>query len=151
MLNLASHVSAQQDLLTESTRQLLAGLARLPEVKGGDAEACSAFLAGLIRENPIYANVIVVEPDGDLWCSALPTERPLNYADRAWFQEAVRTRGFVAGGYVMGRLTGKPVMTFAYPLLDEAGRVQGVLETQHHQREHAECALSCRWQRTDHP
>ncbi len=128
-LLLASHVSVQQDLLTESTRQLLAGLAHLPEVKGGDAEACSALFAALLAEHPLYANLVVTRPNGDLWCSAVPPDGPVNYADRAWFQEAVRTRRFVAGGYIMGRVTRRSMATFAYPLLDEAGQMQGVVAT----------------------
>ncbi|MBI4770135.1 MAG: PAS domain S-box protein, partial [Chloroflexi bacterium] len=127
MLNLALLASARQDWLTESTRQLLAGLARLPEVKQGEAEACSTLFAGLLAEYPLYANLIVTLPNGDRWCSALPADEPVNYADRAWFQEAVRARGFVAGGYVMGRVTRRPLATFAYPLLAEAGQVQAVV------------------------
>ncbi|MEJ5197774.1 MAG: GAF domain-containing protein, partial [Anaerolineae bacterium] len=127
MLSLTSAVSAQQDLLTESTHQLLAGLARLHEIREGNAEGCSAHLSALIHENPIYANIIVVDPQGDLWCSAVPSTGPVNFADRAWFQEAMRTRQFATGGYVMGRLTGKPLANFTYPLLDERGQVQTII------------------------
>jgi len=123
----AQATSAQWDLLAESTRQLLAGLARLPAVRQRDAEACSALLAGMLQENPSYANLLVTDSNGDLWCSVVPAAGPVNYADRDWFSEAVRTRRFAIGGYVMGRITRRPLATFAYPLLDDAGQVQGVL------------------------
>lgn len=127
VFSLAHHFSDQQEMLAESTHQLLAGLARLPEVKEKDARACSALLADLIVETPIYATAIVVEPNGDLWCSAIPAEGPVNFADRAWFQETMRTRQFTAGGYVMGRVTRRPMAVFSYPLLNEDGQVQRVL------------------------
>ncbi|UUZ77618.1 cache domain-containing protein [Polaromonas sp. P1(28)-13] len=43
--------------------------------------------------------------------------------DRAYFRDAVARRGFVAGEYIVGRLTGKPSITFALPVLDGDGRV----------------------------
>jgi len=127
MLHLAESVSAQQNLLAESTHQLLVGLARLPEVNGEDTAACSASLASLISENSLYANIIIVKPNGDLWCSALPPRNTINYADRAWLPMALRTRGFVAGGYVIGKITRRSMATFAYPLLDATGQAKAVI------------------------
>lgn len=114
MLDLALLAAQQQDLLTESFHQLLAALAHLSEVREGDAKACSVLFAALRAAHPLYTNLVVARPNGNLWCSAVPPEAPVNYADRAWFQETVRTRRFVAGGYVLGRITRQPSATFAY-------------------------------------
>ncbi len=122
-LQLALFASADQDQLIESTRQLLAGLARLPEVRQDNTAVCSAFFADLLEQYPLYAGLGVVKPNGDLWCSATPISGQVNYADRAWFQETLRTRDFTFGGYVMGRSLRKPIGTFAYPILDERGEV----------------------------
>ncbi|MBC7093945.1 GAF domain-containing protein [Candidatus Bipolaricaulota bacterium] len=126
-LNVALFIVSQQNLLTETTRQLLASLSRLPQVRAGDPVACSALLASMIREHPIYANIGVAWPNGDSWCSAVPAAGPVNFADRAWFAEALLRRDFVFGGYVMGRITGRPLAAFAYPILDGAREVQAVL------------------------
>ncbi|MBM4459844.1 MAG: hypothetical protein FJ011_19135 [Chloroflexi bacterium] len=88
-LQLAILASADQDLQIESTRQLLIGLARLPPVRQGDPATCSALFADLIKQYPLYANLIVVKPNGDLWCSATPFSGTVNYADRAWFPEVL--------------------------------------------------------------
>jgi diguanylate cyclase (GGDEF)-like protein/PAS domain S-box-containing protein len=123
-LNLATLASADQDLLVESTRHLLISLARLPELRQDDPAACSALFADLFEQYPLYANLIAVKPNGDLWCSAVPPSGAINFDDRAWYQELMRTRDFTVGGYVIGRVTNKPIATFAYPLLDKAGQVQ---------------------------
>lgn len=129
VLHKALDISAQHELLAKGARQLLAGLAGLREVRTQDSKACSAILAKWLQGDPLYANIIVVDAQGELWCSGLPFEGPLNYADRLWFQEVVLMRGFVDGGYVMGRTTHRPVAAFAYPVLNEAGELQGVIST----------------------
>ncbi len=120
-------ISIEQDLLIGSTHQLLAGVARLPEVRGHDAAACSVTLSDLVQQYPSYAELVVADPDGNLWCSSVPVNQPINYADRVWFQAALRERDFVMGDYVIGRATHKPLAPFAYPVLDKTGAVQAVV------------------------
>lgn len=126
-LYVARMVSARQLELIEGTRQLLAAFAHLPELRHGDSNACSALLVDLLREHPRYSNFAVVSPNGDQRCSSLPVSGPVTYSDRDWFRQVVHTRQFVAGGYVMGRITGKPLAAFAYPILDESGAIQAII------------------------
>lgn len=126
-LRLAEAVAANQGQLIEEGRQLVTTLADDPRLRGADATACNVFLADTIRRWPRYANLGVVRPDGDVTCSALPTTARVNVADRLYFQQAIATRDFAIGDYQIGRITGKPTLNFAYPLLDEAGRVTSVV------------------------
>ena len=103
----------------EGARQLLVALSRFDRVRNRDVAGCNALLADLLKQYPHYANLGVAEPDGDLFCSALPLTAPVNSADLAWFQRAVETRTFAVGDYQIGRVTGKPTINFAYPVLDE--------------------------------
>jgi HD-GYP domain-containing protein (c-di-GMP phosphodiesterase class II) len=50
-------------------------------------------------------------------CSAPPAAPGLSLADRAYFQRAVATRDFAAGDFIIGRISGKPSVDFAYPVL----------------------------------
>ena len=52
---------------------------------------------------------------------------PVNAADRAWFQRAVQSRAFAIGDYQIGRITHKATVNFGYPLLNQAGKLQGVV------------------------
>jgi diguanylate cyclase len=101
--------------LIEGTHQILIALARLPEVRGQNAAACSALFADLLKPYPYYSNLGVARPNGDLFCSAVPFEGVANISDRSYFQRAVDRRGFAPGEYHVGRITGKAVINLGYP------------------------------------
>ncbi len=124
---LTDSTAADQERLIESTRQLLVTLAQLPEVRGGDQTRCSALLADLLQRFPTYTSIAVIEPDGRVGCSALPSSVVLNVSDRTYFQRALQTRAFTIGDYQIGRLSGKASLGVALPILDDTGQVRRVV------------------------
>jgi diguanylate cyclase (GGDEF)-like protein/PAS domain S-box-containing protein len=126
-MQLAVVASGNQDLLVETSRQMLAGLASLPELRREDSRTCSALFTNLLNQYKQYNNIIVVKPNGDLWCSGIPAGGSTNYADRGWFTEVMRTRGFVIGDYVMGRITKKPQTLICYPIIAVGGKVHKII------------------------
>ncbi|MBI2998356.1 MAG: PAS domain S-box protein [Deltaproteobacteria bacterium] len=128
-LYLVRFASQEEKLLLETTRHFLSGLAWLHEIRSGDPAKCSAFLANLLKQYPLYANLGVIKPDGTQYCSALPITEKVSPVDRRWFQEAIRSRGFSVGDYQFGRISRKPVLVLAYPVLDKKGRVMSILAT----------------------
>jgi len=118
--------AAEHERLLGMSKHLLAALARLPEVRRLDGPACSALFADLLKQYPLYGNLAAIEPDGDVFCSAVPSPRPVNLADRPYFQRVLRTRDFVIGEYIIGRITGRPSIPLAHPILDESGQVVAV-------------------------
>ena len=124
---LARVTAAQHEQTLESARHLLAALAQLPAVRSRDAERCSALLARLLNQFPSYTNFAVADLSGDNFCSAVPLTRPVNSADRDYFQRAIQMRDFAVGQYQVGRASGKPTIPIAYSVADEAGAIQGVL------------------------
>jgi predicted ester cyclase len=123
----ASLAASDQGRQIDSTRQLLTLLARLPEVRGDDVDTCSALLASLLADFPLYANLGTIAPDGTLECSAIPSKVPVNLKDRDYFQRAVATRGFAVGEYEVGRVTNTPSLNCAYPIVDRNGAIQSVV------------------------
>jgi predicted ester cyclase len=121
--NLAAADHARQ---IEGTRQLLIVLARLPEVRG-DAATCGTFLAGLLPQFPLYANLGVIAPDGQLVCSGVPTAGPVDLSDRQYFQKAVQTRQFAVGQYQIGRITNTATLNCGFPILDDQNQLIGVV------------------------
>lgn len=111
----------------DETRQLLSLLSTSTEVKGNDWEACGRLFRDILPEMRWLANLIVVDGAGNLVVSAVPYPGPLNVADRSYFQRAVQSREFSVGDYFIGRITGKPLLVFAQPVLDERGEVDVVL------------------------
>ncbi|MFO8033615.1 MAG: GAF domain-containing protein [Candidatus Bipolaricaulota bacterium] len=118
---------AEHALLVEMTRQYLLALAQLPAVREGRPNECSALFADMLREQEMYTNVGVVGLEGVPWCSAVPVTGVTTFADRAWFQEALRTEDFVFGGYALGRIVEVPLAAYGHPVLDDSGDVNGVV------------------------
>ena len=126
-LRLTQLAASKHEELIGDARQLLLTLARLPEVRGGNPAACSSLLADLLEQDPRYTNFGAADPRGNISCSAVPFTKPTNVADRAWFQRAVQTHDFATGDYQVGRITGKAILVFGYPILGKAGQVQAVV------------------------
>jgi signal transduction histidine kinase len=120
-------IAHQEEILVAATRHLLIGLAQLSEVRGYDAKRCSAFVADLLKQYPLYANFGVTMADGSPYCSAFPIPAGVTPVERRWFQLAIQNRDFSVGDYQIGRITRRPVLVFGYPVLDEVGRVKAVL------------------------
>jgi HAMP domain-containing protein len=124
---IAQIASSSGERLVEGTHQLLAALGRLPEVRTQNAAACSGLFADLLTPYPFYVNLGAAKPTGDIFCSALPFDGVVNVADRTYFREAVAKHEFATGEYQIGRITGKAVIGFGYPVIDDAGRVTAVV------------------------
>ena len=123
----AQLVAGNYDDLIEGARQLLITVAQLPEVQADRATRCSEMLAKLLKQFRRYTNFGAVNVNGDVFCSGLPLTRPVNLADRPWFPYAVEARKFAVGEFVIGRTTGKPSVTFAFPIVSAGGQVQGAV------------------------
>jgi len=115
----ADHAS----LFTE-TRQLLEVLARVPLVIGDDPAACRAFLRVVAEAHaPRTTSFGVVDRDGRMTCASISGAPVQSLANRDYFREAMRTREFTIGEYVVGRASGRAVLVMAYPVLDDVGQV----------------------------
>ncbi len=121
-------ISADLENTVTATRQMLATLSILPEVKRRDRSACDRLLADILRNNPRYISLHMSHPGGDIFASALALKGVVNVQDRKYFRDAVHTRSFSTGEYVLGKQSQKPMFNFAYPVTDQNGDLLGVLE-----------------------
>ena len=126
-MRLARIASSAGERLVEGTHQILIVLARLPEVRRQSGSACSTLFADLLKSYPHYSNLGAAKPNGDVFCSAVGYEGVANLGDRSYFQRAVGRREFASGEYQIGRITGKAVINFGYPVLDGAGQITAVV------------------------
>ena len=110
-----------------NVRQTFFTLSQIPQVREHEPEVCSAIFANLLRQTGAYTGLAAARPDGEVFASAPPISRAASFADRPWFQRVVQKRGFVIGEYVLGRITGKPLIVLAYPVLDPKGEIETVL------------------------
>ncbi len=126
-LKAAQFVAKDYDDLIEGARQLLVALAQLPEVRAERATRCSEILANLLTQYRRYTNFGALNTNGDVVCSGLGLARPVNLADRPWFSNVMESRKFAVGEYVVGRTTGKPSLTFGFPILSAGGEARGAV------------------------
>lgn len=125
-LKIARLAVRHHEALIDETRQVLNLMAELPQIREFRPQACEKFLKELLFGNLHYANFGIIRPDGMVVCSAVPSDRPINLADRPYFQNALKTKRLSIGDYQIGRFVKKPVQVVAMPFLDAEGQVQAV-------------------------
>ena len=125
-LALARSASTRQEQAIANARNLLMVLATLPEVRTGAADACRARLVDIHHSaSEEFANFLVTDAHGAMLCAAKGRAN-MDFSDRDWYRDAVGSRGFVVGRYIIGRIQGRPILSVATPILDEDGRVARV-------------------------
>ncbi|MGH7506947.1 MAG: ATP-binding protein [Longimicrobiales bacterium] len=114
---LVSVITATHESALASTELLLAGLSALPQPGPDEPAACEAFTRKVIAIDSRLANLGAVSPDGDILCSAHPVPPGTTVAGRRWLEEAVRTRSFVVGEHLVGRIVRRPISVVSHPLV----------------------------------
>jgi signal transduction histidine kinase len=125
-MRLSRLVSADYERVIEDARRLLVTLSRLTAVRNLNRAACEALFADLLAQHSSYANLGVIDADGNIFCSAVPTDE-VYLGDRVYFRHAFETRDFAIGEYQVGRITRKASVNFGYPVLNDAGHVHAVV------------------------
>lgn len=121
--------SLEYNRLIAESEQLLGALAEFPEIRSGDPGTCGRRLARVLDHTPQYTTITLIGTDGYLACGALTLDGGLYLGDRAYFAQASATGRFAVGDYAVGRITGRPTLGVAYPILSggEDRQVEAVL------------------------
>lgn len=114
-------------MLLSTAEGLLMALAATEVVRERNVAGCGRLLSQLAEAYPVYSSFVVVDSDGSPACGAGPLDAGLRFDDRAYFQMALRGRQFAVGSFVMGRVSGEPILPLADPILDSQGEVELVL------------------------
>ncbi|MFC1523668.1 PAS domain S-box protein [Thermodesulfobacteriota bacterium] len=118
-----------QEEIARSTSQVLATLSLLPEIQALDIQASNTIFQAVLKQNPNYNNIALVDLNGDILASGRAFAGT-NLADRKHFQNALATKDFAVGEYIITRMGETvPAFPFAYPLLDKQGTPIAVLTT----------------------
>lgn len=124
---LAALAAAHQEQYIEGARQMLSAVAYAPPVYGSDPAQCQRYFLDLQGQYLRYANFGLLDADGHLTCTAAHAGPRVFAGDRAYFRQAVQSRGFSVGHYQVGRATGKPSIAFALPVYRENEALRGVI------------------------
>jgi PAS domain S-box-containing protein len=127
LFRLARHAVSEHEQLIEGARQLLVGLAHLPQVQNYQGDLCSRLFQKIVAELPTYGSLIAAKPNGDVFCRSAPASRPMNIADLSTFQRTIETRAFTVSELSSGPTSDKPAITFSYPSLDIRGNIKAYI------------------------
>ena len=125
-MRLAHYLAYQQTAETARLHTILSSLSQNPAVQAIDVAACTSIFKDTLAANPVYANFALLTADGEAVASAIPFARQ-NLSDRDEFQTALKTGALAVGHYAVGKVSGVPILPFAYPVRDRQGRIHGVL------------------------
>ena len=109
-----------------TAEQLMNALTQLPDLRNHQARKTQKILAAILKNNPLYLNLSVVDPTGKVWASAVPS-KAISLADRRYFKNAMATGRLSSGEYIVSRMASKPTINLCYPYKNEAGAISGAL------------------------
>jgi PAS domain S-box-containing protein len=131
----AQLAASELDRIFVGIENLLIAVAKEPSVQALDTARCVPYLASLQPDVPHLSSISVIDGTGLARCRAQTPAPDLTFADRVYFQQAMRGEPFVVGSYTLDRVSGAPVLPLAVPLRDSSGRVIGAVAA----------ALDLRW------
>lgn len=117
------------DKLFDDVNRTLILLGSIPEVKSGSEEECNNYLRMFLRDHIQYVNFGVADTNGNVICSAVPLEKPVNLSDRTYFLDAKEDLSFAPGSYRINRITKTATVSFGYPILDGSSGTDRVVFT----------------------
>ncbi len=126
-LRIARIADLEQVQLVTASRTLLTSVSQILVPHASKLRRCAPLLAGLLKTEPYYVNLGIINASGRIVCSAVPSAHPVTVADRAYFRRALMTGRFAVGNYQVGRITGKRTLNFAVPVFDREGSPRWVV------------------------
>ncbi len=124
-----SGFAEMQQRITNSTEILLRTVASIPEISSLDVDKSRVVLATLLEANPIYTNVILVDLEGDVIAAGKNHDRAkkFNFSDRKQFKEAIASKGFASGEFVVGKSSLKSIFPFGMAVQNKQGELAGAI------------------------
>lgn len=130
-LRLIAELTAKRpELLIKSVQQLLFAIGGHVDHLLTNREECHRYFQRLLPEGSgLYRSMGLIQPNGDIFCSSIVSKSgdAVNVKDRSHFRMAVQSGEFSVGEYQIGRVTSAQGVNFAYPVMDESGRLQAVV------------------------
>uniref|UniRef100_A0A7C3EHF3 histidine kinase n=1 Tax=Gracilinema caldarium TaxID=215591 RepID=A0A7C3EHF3_9SPIR len=125
-LNQANSIAQLQYSITESTRQMLATLAALPEFKALDGRAMEPILQNIHAQNNAYLNFTAMDARGIVVASSR-LEPGVNLKGRPHVEAVLRSGRFSPGAYIVGLVENTPSFSYAYPIMTDRGELLGAI------------------------
>jgi len=124
---LAEVIADSNARMAQGVGQLLTAMATMPVVMNDDRQACSRYFRRLLSMQPAYLNFGLIDLEGRVTCEGTGKGENIDLGDRDYFKRALLEGQLTVSAYQIGRLTGRGSIVLARPVIQEGGRVLGVV------------------------
>jgi len=122
--NAAMQVAKQIEIILDSSKGLLEGIALGPTAYSMDGAALREMAIAVQQKNPQFELIYVMDNNG--MQIARTSGNLANRADRAYFKEAMKGSTFFTDAYISS-FTNAPCITISTPIKNQAGAIMGVI------------------------
>jgi diguanylate cyclase (GGDEF)-like protein/PAS domain S-box-containing protein len=128
-LNLAQITTLDVTGYLRNREHVLARIADRTDIMNMSPDECSHILQDFVMLDPNFSNVVVVNIEGRIVCSAipLPADKAVSLAGGVNFQKVLKENRFVIGRASVGVISRKWILPLAHPVHDRFGRITGVI------------------------
>ncbi|HKQ10141.1 MAG TPA: sensor histidine kinase [Rhizomicrobium sp.] len=126
MVQSAQALAGDEDDLLASAEQITRAISNLSAVRAAAPECGSALKEALVGMT-YFSNLMRIDRNGAVVCSALPYAKDLNLSAAPIFSRARQAAGFVVSGEIPSAVLHRPVVAGMLPLRDAQGNFQGAL------------------------
>ncbi|HKK16228.1 MAG TPA: diguanylate cyclase, partial [Gammaproteobacteria bacterium] len=110
-----------------SRQNSLARIAERSLIKQMDPNQCDPILKEFRSFDASFSNIILMDNNGLVICSAITTDRQISYGKGRNFTKVTRENRFVVGFPSFGRISNRWILPLAYPVHDPDKNIIGVL------------------------
>ncbi len=114
-------ISADVSSYVRTRENVLARIADRETIKTFDPNNCDPIIQNFTSFDPNFSNMIVIEKNGTVVCSAIPLNRNISYSKSTNFRRIFSENTLVIGNPVFGRISQKWILPLNYPIRDENG------------------------------
>jgi two-component sensor histidine kinase len=126
MVQSAQALAGDEDDLLASAEQITRAISNISAVNTVMPE-CDSVLKEALVGVTYFSNLMRIDQDGAVACSALPHAKALNLSALPIFARARQAAGFVVSGEIASAALQRPVVAGMLPLRDAKGVFQGTL------------------------
>lgn len=116
-LSIAEITSVNMYRFIDNHRHSLASITQRALVKDMDINNCDPLLNDFKDLDAKLNNVVLLDVDGNVVCSAIPITKPMSYAKGYTYNAILKERKFIVGKPSYGRISQKWILPLAYPVM----------------------------------
>ncbi|MDZ7779784.1 MAG: hypothetical protein U5R14_07595 [Gemmatimonadota bacterium] len=116
LLHQVGRIGLMYNRTLAQSEMLLGALSEMSEFESPRQPRCDQVLSSVMGHLTYYTGIQFIDVDGFVSCGSLAGYGDLFVNDRYYHRGALANRQFTIGNFVMGRITGKPVVGLAYPI-----------------------------------